>query len=124
MSLFGTMLAGPTTLATETPLPTELEGTTITVIDAQGEAASAALSLGGLNQVAGALAPLFFVSPSQLNFLLPGGLASGIATVIVRDANGAESRMPLLIEPVAPALFSANLRGPGLPCCVSAGCCG
>src|SRR5262245_47388529 len=55
-SAFGTRLATAIESAREQPLPTSLAGTTV--------------------RVNGELAPLFFVSPTQINFLIPPAAAT------------------------------------------------
>ncbi len=70
-SAFGTNLAPAIEAATTTPLPTTLHGVRVTVTD---------LALQTVD------CPLFFVSPGQINFLIPEGLAVGTATVRVRPA--------------------------------------
>lgn len=66
-SIFGGNLSVTTAQASTLPLPTTLSGVTVTV--------------GGLN---GALAPLFFISPNQINFLVPGFVGAGNQEIIVR----------------------------------------
>jgi parallel beta-helix repeat protein len=55
------------------------------------------------------LAPLFFVSPGQINYLVPTGTAPGVAWVTIGSAVG-----DTLIGAVAPGLFSANGTGIGV----------
>jgi uncharacterized protein (TIGR03437 family) len=61
------------------------------------------------------LAPLFFVSPTQINYLIPPDAASGAASVIMMKDGVAASGGSLNIAPVAPGLFTANSSGRGLP---------
>ncbi|NOT59989.1 MAG: choice-of-anchor D domain-containing protein, partial [Acidobacteria bacterium] len=61
-SAFGTNLATETAKASTATLPTTLGGTTVRVRDSAGTER---------------LAPLFFVSPGQINFLMPQGTALG-----------------------------------------------
>lgn len=95
VAAFGEYLASSTAVATATPLPTELAGTTV--------------------RVNGILAPLFFVSPQQLNFQLPAGVFSGSAVIEVVTSDGQLSRNTLTISSIAPSLFTANAAGTGLP---------
>ena len=53
---FGTGLATTTSAATTLPLPTQLAGTTVKIKDS-----------AGIER----LAPLFFVSPTQVNYQIP-----------------------------------------------------
>ncbi len=57
---------------------------------------------------------VLFVSPTQVNFVLPAGLAPGTVTVAVTSADGYVTSCALPVAPVAPGLFSANASGSGL----------
>ncbi len=59
------------------------------------------------------VAPLFFVSPTQVNYMVPAGLVSGSATVSIYNADGGLAVSSVMIEPVSPALFTANGTGVG-----------
>jgi uncharacterized protein (TIGR03437 family) len=99
-SAFGTNLATSTLAATTLPLPTTLGGTRVIVRDSAGAARPA---------------PLFFVSPNQINYLLPADTAAGLASVTITSASGALSEGTVSIAPVAPGLFTASATGSGLP---------
>ena len=103
VALFGSDLANSTEIATATPLPVSLAGTTVTVRDSAN------------NEW---LAPLFFVSDRQINFLLPPGLANGEAAIIVASAGGRLARGGATIASVGPAIFSANANGQGVAAAV------
>ena len=103
VAAFGLGLASATRVAESTPLPNALAATSVTVRDSAG---------------AEKPAPLFFVSPQQINLLLPAGLASGPATLLATNAEGAVSLGSIAIAPVAPALFSAAANGRGRPAAV------
>ena len=96
---FGTGLATITTGAATIPLPTSLGGTTVKVKDAAGNER---------------LAPLFFVSPNQINYQIPFGTVSGLASVIITSGDGAISKGVAQINRVAPSLFAANADGRGV----------
>lgn len=96
VSAFGVDLAASTVIATETPLPTELGGATVVVTDS-----------AGVDHVA----QLFFVSPGQVNFLMPAGVALGEATVAFRDGMGGEQTTTAEIRAVAPGIFELNPEG-------------
>ena len=97
-SLFGTRLAGETALATDRRLPTELAGSRIEIID----------SMEAMHET-----PLFYVSPGQINFLMPSESATGPATLrLTREGQAAESAF--MVSAVAPGLFSANGAGSGV----------
>ncbi|MFN0119101.1 MAG: glycoside hydrolase [Blastocatellia bacterium] len=99
VAAFGTGLATGTQAATNIPLPTTLAGTTVTVRDSQG---------------IDRLAPLFFVSPNQINYQIPPGTASGAATINVRGGDGGTAAETIQVSDVAPGLFTADSSGQGL----------
>ena len=92
---FGEGLAGETAVATSLPLPTVLAGTSVRVTD----------SAGGFR-----LAPLFFVSAEQINYLMPDGTAAGLAKVSVEMSGQEVASGTVQINSVAPALFSADAK--------------
>ena len=98
VSLFGSTLASSTQLG-PLPLPTSLGNVTVNVTDSTGVARP-----GGL----------ILVSPSQLNFLMPAGLAAGAATVAVTAANVSVVPLQVTIVPIAPGIYSAGSNGKGL----------
>jgi len=59
-------------------------------------------------------AGLLFVSGHQVNYLLPSGMADGLAQVSVLDNGAAVSNGILEVAAVAPALFTANNTGNGV----------
>jgi uncharacterized protein (TIGR03437 family) len=98
-NLWGDHLATTTLSATQIPLPTALAGTTVTVVDS-----------AGVNR----LAPLFYVSPGQINFVVPDGTAFGLATITVTTSGGVSASTGVLITYTAPGIFSANGTGQGV----------
>jgi uncharacterized protein len=96
---FGTNLATITATATTLPLPTMLGGVSLRVTDRLGVET---------------LAPLFFVSPQQINYLLPANVAPGTARLTVVRSDMQNAAGVLAIENVAPGLFTANSTGRGL----------
>jgi len=98
ISAFGSGLATTTQAAMSNPLPTTLAGTTVKVKDSAGVEREA---------------PLFFVSPTQINYLLPAGTANGAATITVNSGDGVVSNANVQIENVAPGLFTADASGRG-----------
>ena len=99
VAAFGVRLATAMKIATTTPLPTELEGTTLRVKDSAG---------------AERLARLFFVAPGQINYLMPPETAAGPATVTVRSGDGSVAVGAVQIAMTAPSLFTANADGKGV----------
>jgi uncharacterized protein (TIGR03437 family) len=100
---FGTGLSVKNVPATKVPLPTELDGTTIGVRDATG-----------MERPAG----LFFVAPTQVNYLIPAGTATGPATITLRRNGVDTAQGTATIETVAPGVFTANANGQGAPAAV------
>ncbi len=100
IAAFGVGLATTTQAATAVPLPTTLAGTQVKILDA-----------AGIER----LAPLFFVSLGQVNYLMPEGTAAGPALITVTAGDGKVSTGTALIASVAPGLFTANASGSGVP---------
>ncbi len=96
---FGSNLSNMTVIANSTPLPTELAGTKV--------------------RVNGVLAPLFFVAPGQINFLVPSGVQTGSAVIEIVSATGAIARGTVNLASVAPSLFTSNASGTGAPAAVA-----
>ena len=103
-SSFGVRLATATQAANTATLPTSLAGTTVRVKDGAG---------------AERFAPLFFVSPTQVNYQIPVGTAAGAATVTITSGDGTVSSGVALIKAVAPSLFTANGNGQGVAASVA-----
>jgi uncharacterized protein (TIGR03437 family) len=61
------------------------------------------------------LAGLFFVSPGQINYLIPPGTATGPATVTITNGASTVAVGMVEISSVAPGLFTADASGQGLP---------
>ncbi len=100
IAAYGRNLATATEAAEELPLPTMLAGTTVKITDRLGIER---------------LAPLFFVSPGQINYLVPEGLERDFVTVTITNANGEIARERTQLMTIAPALFTANADGRGAP---------
>jgi uncharacterized protein (TIGR03437 family) len=58
-------------------------------------------------------APLFFVSPGQINFQIPAGTSPGVALVTAIDERGVTAAGAVEISLAAPGLFSADATGQG-----------
>ncbi|MGH9839595.1 MAG: Kelch repeat-containing protein [Blastocatellia bacterium] len=98
VAAFGTGLATGTQAATSQPLPTDLAGTTVKVTDASGATRQA---------------PLFFVSPQQINYQIPPDTAPGFAIVTITSGDGRTATGAIQILPAAPALFTLSQDGKG-----------
>jgi uncharacterized protein (TIGR03437 family) len=95
-SIFGTQLAVSTASAQTVPLPLTLaEVKSVTV---GGEAA-----------------PLSYVSPGQINFVIPFETAPGASVpVMVNTSGGASTSVNITLVRNAPALFTQNAQGTGM----------
>jgi uncharacterized protein (TIGR03437 family) len=91
-SLFGSNLA-TSTMAAGLPLPPLLGGVTV--------------------KINGVAAPLFFVSPSQINFQVPWELLGQAQGSITVTLNGVTSSSQTISLGPAPGLFSVNSQGTG-----------
>ena len=80
------------------PLPTTLQGASVTLTDSLGTAR---------------LAGLTYVRPDVISFVLPDQASLGTASVVVRRAGRNSGPFPIGIAAVAPGLFAANLNGTG-----------
>lgn len=65
------------------------------------------------------LTALFFVSPSQVNYLMSAGAAAGRATALITSGNGKASLGAAEVVAVAPGLFAANANGQGVAAAVA-----
>ncbi len=82
-----------TVSASALPLPTTLAGVKVSVN--------------------GTDAPLFFVSPSQINFLVPANAAEGVATLVVTNSDGTTRTGTVTIKRASPGIFTRNSSGRG-----------
>jgi uncharacterized protein (TIGR03437 family) len=57
------------------------------------------------------LAALFYVSPSQVNFEMPAGMATGAALVSIQNQTGTTQTATVQIANVSPGLFALNGSG-------------
>jgi len=97
---YGKSLAAGTVSATPgVPLTTQLGQTQVQVTDSAGTMS---------------FAKLLYVSPKQINYLLPAGMASGLAQVSVLDDGTAVANGSVQIQPSAPGIISANSNGQGV----------
>jgi len=99
VAAYGTGLASAATPSTSTTLPSGIGGTTAAVKD----------SAGVLR-----LAPLYAVSPGQVNFEVNPGTATGPAAVTITSPSGAISTATMQIAAVAPGIASTNPNGTGV----------
>jgi uncharacterized protein (TIGR03437 family) len=98
IAAFGVKLATGTEVAQSLPLPTNLAGSTV--------------------RINGVAAPLFAVTPGQINFLVPPGLPNGIAEITVVASDGSRSSGTINIAAFQPSIFTTNQAGFGPPAAV------
>ena len=103
-SIFGQGLATGTSAAISRPLPTSLANSSVTVTDSSGAAR---------------LAPLFYVSPDQINYQMPPNTAAGPARVVVSRSDGISSQATVEVTPVTPGMFAANADGTGVAAAIA-----
>jgi uncharacterized protein (TIGR03437 family) len=101
---FGANLATGVQVATAVPLPTLMQGTSVTVTDQ-----------GGISRLAG----LYFVSPSQINYEMPPGVGAGTASVTVSINGLPVASGPAQIATVAPGLYTATSDGKGIAAAIA-----
>jgi uncharacterized protein (TIGR03437 family) len=87
-SIFGTALAGSAevgNLGSDGSLPTQLAGSSV--------------------EINGKAAPLIYVSPNQINLLIPDSTAVGVAQFVVKSPPGASAALSVPLQSVAPGIF-------------------
>ncbi|MBS1806809.1 MAG: S8 family serine peptidase [Acidobacteria bacterium] len=100
MSGFGMNLTTTNANASSSELPTVLGNVSVKITDAVGTVISA---------------PLFYVSPNQINYLVPNGLALGVAkTEVVAGDGRVVARGAISINSTWPGLFADNQSGTGM----------
>lgn len=93
VSIFGSNLAASTAQAADVPLPTTLAGVSV--------------SINGIP------APLFFVSPEQINVQTPFGVSGAEAVVRVNNEGELSNEASVPLAKTSPAIFSVDLSGFG-----------
>lgn len=93
IAIFGTNLASVQQSASNVPLPLTLAGTSVMVNNAP--------------------APLYFVSPAQINAQMPASTTGSTARVVVTTAAGSSAPETLRLSTTAPGFFTADQTGCG-----------
>jgi uncharacterized protein (TIGR03437 family) len=91
---FGDQLSQTTVNATSLPLPASLAGISITV-----------------NDIA---APMIYVSPAQINYIVPANVDPGTAMVKVINNGGVVAEGTVDVEQVSPSIFTVSANGQGI----------
>ena len=84
-----------TATATSLPLPLTLAGVTVMVNDIS--------------------APLLYVSPAQINYIVPANVDPGTALVKVMNGANAVANGTVPVESVSPSIFTMTASGKGVP---------
>jgi uncharacterized protein (TIGR03437 family) len=98
-SLFGSNLATGTSVAQSLPLPIDILGTKVLVQDSSMS-----------NPI---VAPLYFVSPGQINFQIPFEVVRTNISISVSSPQGTSNALNLNLSPMAPGMFSTTSDGAG-----------
>jgi uncharacterized protein (TIGR03437 family) len=93
---FGTNLATTTAQPNGSTPPTTLGGTSVAIHDAAG---------------ANLAAPLFYVSPTQVNYEVPDSTTIGNATVTITPGSGQSASISTPVATVAPGVFALGSAG-------------
>ena len=100
-SIYGSSLASATAAAGGQLGPLSLGGVSLTVTDAAGVPRPA---------------PLLYVAPGQINFVMPSGTAVGTATFTLSNGGTATPLTGMTeVQSVAPTLFTMSSNGEGVP---------
>jgi len=86
VSLFGTGLAASTATASTVPLPDSIAGVSVT--------------FGGIT------APLYFVSPGQINLQVPWSVIPGVTDIVVTVGGTTSAAFRAQVSSVSPAIFT------------------
>jgi len=86
------------TVASGAAWPTQLSGVSINVADAKGQSRPA---------------PIYYVAPTSVAYLVPTGTALGTAQIVLNTSTGPTFSAPATVNSVSPGLFSADSTGSG-----------
>ncbi|MCU0227703.1 MAG: hypothetical protein MUF01_08680 [Bryobacterales bacterium] len=100
-SIFGQQLSAGVLHASNLPLPVALGGTSVELIHLDSGQTTAA--------------PLFFVSPGQINFMVPRTFPPGRIDVKVNRTGFFSDTFPSFVQEQQGSLFAANSDGKGAP---------
>ena len=91
-------LADSAMAASTAVLPTKMAGTSVTITDSAGSTQTC---------------PLYYVSPQQINLVVPDKVATGKAAITVLRDGGKSTSDTVTVDSVAPGLFSMSAGGVG-----------
>lgn len=92
VALFGSNLAASTQVA-KSPYPTSVNGVTVTIN--------------------GTKAPIYFVSPGQINCLVPFGTTGTTASIVVTNGTTASNTVTVPLAATSPGIYSLDQTGTG-----------
>lgn len=99
LTIFGDSgLADSAVAASTVALPGKLGGTSVTLTDSASVTQTCAL---------------YYVSPTQINLVVPDGVAAGKATIAVQRDSGKSLSGAVTVDAVAPGLFTIGASGVG-----------
>jgi uncharacterized protein (TIGR03437 family) len=93
ISIFGVNLAAAEATAPSLPLPTELAGASVTI--------------------GGRAAPLYYVSPGQINAQIPVELSTPSTSLVVQNGASSSDPVTIFLRPANPGIFAQNSSGSG-----------
>lgn len=99
ISVFGGGFGSNLTVAPESPLPSQLGGVSVRLLDVLGFRTPLAL---------------LAVAPGQINAIVPAGVALGDGILQVHAPGDPVAEIPVTVRSVAPGVFSANASGSGI----------
>jgi uncharacterized protein (TIGR03437 family) len=110
VSAFGVDLATSSASTPSASFPTTLAGTSATLVDSSNKSYPV---------------PLAYVSPKQVNYVVPSAAQPGAAALTFTSADGTKTTGIVLVAAVDPGLYTANANGKGAPAAfaVCAGTC-
>jgi uncharacterized protein (TIGR03437 family) len=108
VSAFGADLANQSGM--QSTWPTTVGGTSATLVDTTNTSFAV---------------PIYSVSPTQVNYLVPSNAAAGPANLTITSGDGTVTTGVVLVAPVAPGLYTANANGQGAAAAIAvcAGVC-
>ena len=92
-------VAGGVVIAPDGPWPPTLGGARLDITDSNGQTRPA---------------PLYYVTSTQLSYLIPAGTAQGHATLKLTTSAGATVNDGFEVQRISPGLFTANASGSGV----------
>ncbi len=96
--IFGTNLGNDTLTAPAGPFPAQMGGLTLILTDAAGTATPLLL---------------YYVSPTQINFMVPPTVAMGTGTLVITNGAARTATQNVTVSSISPGIFTVNGSGTG-----------